>query len=707
MSHSGSSAAARARTGTNREKRWEKNLPATVTKETVPNLELDAVPSAGRRRLRETNVTSGPGAARRAGLWIVVALASGIAFAAVVACRAAGGLTGWHTLLVLGLVLVLTPTARNLSQRILLAVVGLAGAAPFMWWFSADVPYLDRGTVVLALASAALMGSLTYTAIRRRPFRRFLPQFRAVDSLPLMAVVPAAWVVQHFLFTKTFESALVLLTNAWDFAPHFNMFNMIRNHGSIIALLPSAPDGSKWTAASYPQGYHALLASLAEVVAGPEAGDVGREALLFLRLVGVVTILGTLLIVAGLTSLPVFRRSFLVTLPFVAIVATAWIVGPGAIPVFGAFPNFALGVALCAACIVVVEQRRITHPAASAAALVLALAAVAHGWILLLVLCLPSIVVYGLFLLWHRREVGALLLLVQSALACVGAAGVLGALWQLRQLSAGEVLTASGGIALADPGVAVLCIVANGLVTLAFYSRRKAGPADERRGTLTSLHVLATPLFAAVLLVALAVFQLSQESEVSYYFHKSFLAVELLAIFCTVVAAAELWSPLLARHGKRKSFVAASLLTALGATHFFGLPFTGLSEQGLKPTARGATGTLGQEEVLSAPRPGLIDKMVGMARLERERPFVHVAFNGGFDPQLAAQWSLALQGKWTEANHLAIPMVRPLHYGPSRVPEAVEDILQSLPGIDVVVDRDLVPELRAWRPQDAARIISY
>ena len=255
--------------------------------------------------------------------------------------------------------------------------------------------------------------------------------------------------------------------------------------------------------------------------------------------------------------------------------------------------------------------------------------------------------------------------------------------------------------------MAVLFIVANALVALAFYSRRKMGPAHARRGTLTSLHVLATPLFAAVLLVALAVFQLTQASRLSYYFHKSFLAVELVAIFCTVVAAAELWSPLLARYGQRKTFVAASLLAAFGATHFFGLPFTGLSEQGLKPTAPGAAGVLGQAELLSTPPPRLIGKMVGMARLESPRPFVYVGFDEGFDPQLAAQWSLALQGKWTEASDLAAPMVRPMYDGPSHVPEAIEGILRSLPGIDVVVDPELVPELRAWRPQYASRIITY
>ncbi|AOT05159.1 hypothetical protein ASPU41_19415 [Arthrobacter sp. U41] len=640
-------------------------------------------------------------------MWFVVALVSATSFVAVVAIRSIGGLTGWRYLVVLALMMVMTPVARNLSQRILIVVVLLAGTAPFMWWFTADVTYLDRGTTLFALTAASLTGALAHSAVFRLPFRRFLPHIHVVDALPVVAAAASTWVVQTLLFTKSLESTVLILTRSWDFAPHFNMFNMIRNHGSVIALLPSAPDGSQWSAASYPQGYHALLATLAEVVSGSEASDVARESILFLRLVGVVTVLGTLLVVASLTSLPVFRRSLLVTLPYVSIAATAWIVGPGAIPVFGAFPNFGLGVALCVAVVVIVQLRRLVHPVASTALLVMAVTAVAHGWILLLVLCLPSVLVYVAHLFWHRRELGWRKLALQSAVLAVGMAGVLGAVWQLRKLSAGDVLTTTGGIAQADTGVAVLCIIANAFVALAFYSRRKVGQAEDRRGTLTSLHVLATPLFAAILLIALAAFQLMSPAGITYYFYKSFLAVELVAIVCTVIGAAELWSPLLASHTERKSFIAASLLTSLGATHFFGLPFTGLSDRGLSPTAHGSVGVLQQADALSEPSPQLVQKLARMAALSNERPFIYVGFDEGFDPQLAAQWSLTLQGTWTESIHTAIPMVRPLYKGPSHVPESIDAVLTSLPDVDVVVNPELVPELRAWRPQYASRIITY
>ncbi|MHA7303495.1 hypothetical protein [Pseudarthrobacter sp. MDT1-22] len=523
----------------------------------------------------------------------------------------------------------------------------------------------------------------------------------------MLAALASLWAVKSFLSVRSFEQALLLLTQSWDFAPHFNMYNMIRNHGAVIAVLPAAPDGGPWSAATYPQGFHSLVATLAEVVAGGQAGDAGQEVVLFCRLIGIVSVLGTLLVVAGLTALPVFRRNFFVTLPLVAIVATAWIVGPGAIPVFGAFPNFGLGVALSVACIALVQLRRVIHPVLASSVLIFALIGVAHGWILLLVLCLPSVVVYGWHLFQHRMQLGRSLWAFHAVLASLGGAALVAAVWQVRSMSAGEVLTTNGGIALADTGVAVLCIIANAFVALAFYSRRKVGSVEARHGTLTSLHVLATPLFAAALLAGLAVFQFTHAGIVTYYFHKSFLAVEILAIVCTVIGAAELWSPLLIARSRRKAFVAASLLTALGATHFFGLPFTALSQQGLKPTAHGSSANLQQGALLSGAIPPLIPKMVQVSRIKQERTFIYVGFNDYFDPLLAAQWSLTLQGKWTNRVEPAIPMVRPMYEGPSKVPNAIAVILDAMPELDVVVDPGLVPELRAALPQHASRILTY
>jgi hypothetical protein len=289
----------------------------------------------------------------------------------------------------------------------------------------------------------------------------------------------------------------------------------------------------------------------------------------------------------------------------------------------------------------------------------------------------------------------------------LGLIALVAAIWQLRSMSAGDVLTTTGGIDRADSGVAILCIIMNAFVALAFYSRRKVGSAETRHGTLTSLHVLATPLFAAVLLLFLAIFQLIQSGLITYYFHKSFLAVEILAIVCTVIGAAELWSPLLIERSGRKTFLAASLLTSLGASQFFGLPFTGLNEQGLKPTAHGAIAVHHQSSLLAGEMPPMIHKMVQISNIKHDRTYIYVGFNEFFDPLLFGQWSLSLQGRWTNKIEPALQMIRPMYKGPSKVPEAIDDILRSMPDVDVVVDRELVPELRAAFPKYADRIITY
>lgn len=671
-----------------------------------PDVHAEAMPARpdsaprGRRRPPE-------GVPLSALQWLLVAAAAALAFLAVVLVRASGGLSGWGYLLALGASLLLVPTARAFSQRVLFSVAALAGLAPIMWWVTGPLPGLNRGSVILGIAAAAFAGSAVLTLLKRQRLRTLLPQMQGVDALPLLGAAASLWAVQGFIAVRSAEQSLLLLTQSWDFAPHFNMYNMIRTHGSVLAVLPAAPDGGPWSAATYPQGFHSLMALLAEVVAGSKAGDVGQELVLFTRLVGVVSILGTLIVVAALTSLPVLRHNFFVSLPLVTIVATAWIIGPGAIPVFGAFPNFGLGVALCVACVAVVQLRRVVPPATGTAVLILALIGVAHGWILLLVLCLPSVLVYAWHLLQHRTQLIKPVISFQVFLALLGVTALLAAIWQLRTMSAGEVLTTNGGIDRADSGVAILCIIMNAFVALAFYSRRKVGSAEARHGTLTSLHVLATPLFAAVLLIVLAVFQLVQSGVITYYFHKSFLAVEILAIICTVIGAAELWSPWLVAQSRRKTFMAASLLTALGATQFFGFPFTSLNEQGLKPTAHGSIAAHHQSALLAGEIPPMVHKMLGAARIQQDRTYIHVGFNNYFDPMLFSQWSLSLQGRWTNKIEPALQMTRPLTEGPSKVPEAIDGILRSMPDVDVVVDRELVPELRAAFPQYASRIITY
>ena len=635
-----------------------------------------------------------------------MALVGGVAgFTAVVAVRAAGGFVGWSYLLLLALMIVFTPTARSLSLRILLGIIGLAGISPFLWWVRGDLMPTDRGTIVLALAAAGLCASAGFTAAGRGPLKRLLPEVRLVDALPLVAGTASGWAAHNYLFSRSLDSTLFLLTRSWDFAPHFNMFNMIRIHGSVIAVLPVAGDGTAWTAASYPQGYHALLASLAEISVGPAAMDVAGEATLFLRLVGISAVLGSVAVIAALTSLPVFRRRLTVTVPLAALAGTAWIVGPGAIPVFNAFPNFGLAVALCIAVVVLVHLRPLLHPLVSTGALVLAVVGVAHGWILLLILCIPAVLVFAVHLLSRRAGWGRAELAGQMAIIATGLAGVSAALWQLRKMSAGEVLNTTGGMHQTDPGETLIFIVANAVVVWALIVARRAGRPRGGRRITSSDRLLATPLYASVLLVVLGCFQLATAGEITYYFHKSLLAVELVAIFCTVMGAAELILPRLRQRTSRRTVTAASVLAALCATQVFGLPFTGLDGKGLQATAFGSEVSSNQDKALSEPLPETVEKLQAMAVPGRS-PFIYVGHDADMDPVLMAQWSLTLQGIWTEGAQAAIPLLKPLYKGPSRVPDAIEPILDSL-HLDVALDPRLVAEMRQWRPEHAGRITSW
>ncbi|MCC3290825.1 hypothetical protein [Arthrobacter sp. zg-Y1110] len=597
----------------------------------------------------------------------------------------------------------LTPVARSFSLRILLGIIGLAGISPFLWWIKADVLFTDRGTILLALAAGALCGSAGAGAVRGLSLRRLLPEFRSMDALPILAGAASTWVVHNYLLSRSLDSTLFLLTRSWDFAPHFNMFNMIRNHGSVIAVLPPAFDGSAWTASAYPQGYHALLASLAEISMGNEAMDVAGEATLFLKLVGVSSILGTVLVVSALTALPVFRRRLAVTAPLTALACAAWVVGPGGIPVFNAFPNFGLAVALSIAAIALVHLRTLLHPLVSSAALVLAVVGVAHGWILLLVLCLPAVIVYAAYLLSHRRDWRWPELTGQVLIIGIGLAGVLAAAWQLRKMSAGEVLNTDGGMHETDPGLTLIFVFATAAVVWALAASRGTRSRTMQRH---SAWLLATPLYAAVLLIALAVFQLTSADEITYYFHKSMLAVELVAVVCAVIGAGELLLPRIRAMADRRTVTAASVLATLCATHFFGAPYTGLDEKGLKASAFGSEVAVNQDKSLSGPLPKPIEKLEAMAVPGRQ-PFIYVGHDVGTDPLLMAQWSLTLQGIWSEGVQPAIPMLKPLYKGPNQVPNAVEPILESSMDLDVVVDPELVAPLQEWLPEHAHRITTW
>lgn len=641
-------------------------------------------------------------------LLLAAAIVAGLlAFSITVLMRNTIGLTGWKTLVLTAMLLVLIPTTRSFSGRVLFSLTILAGASPLIWWFyNSDIPYLNRGTFLISFAAGVFVGCCVYWFLSKRALRDLLPTFKVVDAYPLLAGLVGIVVSQYFLLARNFDSAMSLMADKWDFAPHFNMFNMLRNHGSVIAQLPLAPDGSTWSAATYPQGFHAFMATLAELVTGTRVGNSVEEVILFSNLVGVVSVLTVVLVVSSLTALPVFRNNALLALPFATLVATLWIVGPGSIPEFGAFQNFSLSVALCIAALAIVQLRDSTNHILVVASFAAALIGVAHGWVLLLVFCVPTSILMIYFILKRRSRASIQVFVVYIALGLLAIFGCLLALWQLKSLSPGDVLTTTGGIELPDWGIAVVSVISYVFILLALYRRWKSGSSDHRRHTLSTILVLAAPILATGLTITLAVFQLISAGTLTYYFYKSALAVEIVAIFCVSVGAMELWSRSInSRTRHRNLLIAQVFLAGIGATQIFGFPITSFTQSGLVPTAQGSVALERQRALLTQKPLPQIEKLAEMTRMSPDRAFVYAGYNKGFDPQLAAQWSLTLQGKWTEASQKTIPYLRPLYNGPSKVPEAVKGILENVPGILVAIDQNLVPEMKKAFPWDADRII--
>ena len=297
------------------------------------------------------HLNSGPSVrkqGRNAGL---AGLAAAGGAAAVILLRAAGLLDGFWIIPLFLVLLLAIPVAKTLSRRILLIFPVLLGAVPLLWWVPWPEWFMDRGTLILALAAGALAGTASFYAASGRRITALVPQIRLIDVIPLAAGAAAAVVQWNLLNVRRAEDALLLLVQRWDNASHFDMFHMIRTEGQVIPLLPAGPDGSTWSFADYPQGFHSLLATLAELVHGTGSRPVGDELVSFAILTPVVIILSAVLVAAGLCALPVIRRHTVAGIAIVALVSAGWTLGPGSASYMNAFPNFYLAAALAASAV--------------------------------------------------------------------------------------------------------------------------------------------------------------------------------------------------------------------------------------------------------------------------------------------------------------------------------------------------------------------
>lgn len=644
--------------------------------------------------------------AKSRGSEIAAVLAFLLVGVVVIVLRSGSHLTGWPLLALVACATLVFPTSDFLSRRIFLNTIIFAGFIPMLWWLPGTMFPMGRGTLVIALVLAGASGWLVLHFGRRRGLRSVVPQLRSADILPFVAGGAAALTLSRSFTVSTSADALKLATWSWDNASHFNIYYLIRRLGSVTAIAPPSADGGLWGSHSYPQGFHSLMAAISEMVYGPFTGSSESELLLYFRASAAVTVLAVVILVSGLSSIRSVRSHFWLTLPAIAFATTAWIIGPGAVAVFGGFSNFYLGCTLLAALVLAAQQITVENYATTIVICSAASVGMAHNWVLLLLLAIPaaflvSIATWNLWPELFRRQIALSAVSVAAAIA-----GLSCAAWQMRSLPADSVLVTPGGIEHSDYGFTLLLIALCAAAAIALLAHlrirhRLALTFSERTGLL-----LLTPVAGGVALICMAVFQLQLTSKLSYYFYKSALAVGLIAVLCLAIGAIELISHLSLKRFSARTQIAVAIVCSLGATQLFGFAIPGLKDVGLPATATGMAQVQIQDSLLSESRPH-VDKLLALARMDATRPFIYVGYDETINPILAAQWSLALGGHYSDTYSELVSYMAPMSKGPQYVPQSIEPILAANPLITVVIDANIVDSLRAAMPQYASRIRTF
>jgi hypothetical protein len=513
---------------------------------------------------------------------------------------------------------------------------------------------------------------------------------RPIDALPFVVTLMSAGTLANFLQVRTAAESLTLLTRNWDNASHFDMYYMLRAKGRIIGALANAPDGSPWHFYNYPQGFHASVTFLAELVRGPMASDVDGELVSYTTLSAVASIMAATLVASALCSIPIFRRRAAVSAPMVILVAAGWVFGPGAAATMNGFQNFYVAVALVAAFVVLMTlQVRYFQPVTLCAAMAAAVG-VAHNWALLGTLLVGACAMF--VLPWRKARLatsrrGAYL---ATCIATFGILAVLPALAQLSSIAPDDVLYAVGGVPGPDYGTAVLIIIgAIGVSVWAhdLYGRGQPGSAvNQVRRMAAGVWVVLGGLTVVAYMVSA---QISKTGSLSYYSIKYIIALELTALIVLAMGVVSLSSLIPA--GRRRSLwpqTLSTLLLMIAATQAFGLTL-GTRSLGLTPSSTSAIQFEQQSDSTEAPVPRHVEALLRAAEVESGFDGAYLTTHGQeFDAVLAFQWHKALTLTYTEKSVELMPLLLPLASGHEQLDAVVRAVRDADPKVRIIVDSE-------------------
>ena len=628
-------------------------------------------------------------------------LAAVIAAAVAVALHLLGLVSGWFGLAVIVCLALLVPTASYLSRRILLTGMLCFGWIVVLYWWPLPTAGLGRSGVAVAALAAGLTGWVFHSPHPSQAARRLLPTVRVIDGLPLLVAAGGWLVYQPFFGSLNEHQALTALLGGWDQVAHFDMVEMIRTHGATIDSLPVPGDGSWWSYSNYPEAFHSAVAMTMEFLLGPRAAEAGTELASFVNAISFMQVASTTMVVAGICAIPRLRRSPAVVAPAVALVAAAFLLGPGASSFAAGFGNFLWAVALAGALVTaVVAQDRLVAPV-PIAAIGGALVGIANSWVLVLALALPATAVL-LFPLRRDRWSGS----TRATIIC----DVLVAMTGFGLLKAGMILVLNnpsadivrhGGITQPSIGATLSLILGSiGVCLFVLFlgprpiAARFAG-GDRRIGWLA-----VVPAVALVVAVVIGYFQLQSDDELSYYFFKYVTAVELVCVVILAIGLAALV-------GRRKTvsgwggstvLAVASVTLVLVATQVFGYTGPDMSSIGVSEASPGVAVRRQAADAIEHPSTSA-QLLLDAVELQRQQPDKRVVYVNlppdGPGPVLAQMWVMSLSGNWTTSTE---PLVGDLFFvtnlkAPDTV-SAIKKILWSNPTALVAVPEDRLDQVQ-------------
>ncbi|HEY0119699.1 MAG TPA: hypothetical protein VGC04_13065 [Cellulomonas sp.] len=608
---------------------------------------------------------------------ITLALATGLVVAGTtVVLRLWAPGHGNATLVVAVLLALAMPTSRALSRRALLSGAFFFGFTPVLWWTKLPLGDVGRAGLLLSLLAGGLAMWLTaggWRAVPRRA-RALLPRLSVIDAVPVLAAGASAWVASGWFRVRSAPAALAVLLPGWDNSAHFDMVQMLLRHGTTVDQLGKAPLGESWQFAQYPQGYHAVVATIIETTGTTTATDPAAALVSYVHAETWVVVLIGGLLAAAVCSLPALRRRPALALPAAGLLVAGFVTGPGAAAFVGGFPNFVVACALTACVpLLVAMTPRVPMPL-HVAAIGALLAGVANSWILLLAIAGPAAVVVALPATRSRWRGTRRAWVTTAVVLLVTALAVVAPLRVLDGLDAGDVLVIPGGINSPDLGFVVAVALAG--TALCLWGLAGSRPVAHAR------HAVA-PLAGLAAAAAVGLWQIHSAGALSYYFYKLMIGVELVSLSVVVLGLSGLatGSPTRTarqrrdRGANRTGRVVAVLAATLAATQLTGL-------------------TPGAHRVFAIPAPiaPATSEIVAAAAEPVTAPRATLLIPGGTGTALQAQqWYLALTGRWTtEANDAATRALLDVADAATTTPT----LLDQVPGAVVLVDPATVENVR-------------